>query len=88
MADRSERRGPGRWTPTQKPYGVLWTNDATIVGFEPIPAPESNPQPVLDAIATSAGTPTEVFDQLAEQFGSKVTEGNLNTWAPNPKVKA
>lgn len=81
MPDRTERTGPGRWTNVRAPaVGVLWTNDKTAVEFEPVPTPDNDPQPVLDAIAAATGTPTEVFDALAEDIGMRVTEGELDRW--------
>ncbi|HEY9315803.1 hypothetical protein [Williamsia sp.] len=81
----TERRGPGRWTNVHKPVtGVLWTNES-VVGFEPAPTPDNDPQAVLDAIAATSGTATKVFDILAAQFGMTIAEGELDRWTARQK---
>ncbi|MBE7193758.1 MAG: hypothetical protein INR66_14900 [Gordonia polyisoprenivorans] len=73
-----ERQGPGRWTPTRSPRGVLWTDDETVVGYQPGPLSDGA---AIDAlIEMSTGTPTEVFDDLAARVGTDVLVGDLGTW--------
>lgn len=57
--------------------GVLWT-DGTRVGY--LPAPGSDPALMRDAIAAATGTPDEVFDQLAAEHASAISEGDIDTW--------
>lgn len=84
------REGQGRWCIVMHPCpGVLWTNDTTLIGFEPIKHNDVDPSPVtalIDALNTQPVT--EAFELLATSIGRNTVEGDLATWKPNRNRRA
>lgn len=90
MTYGDNRVGQGRWCVIMTPSeGVLWTDDADSLGFQPIPPVggrevDTAPIDIQIAMAHDAGrSATEAFDAIAAVCGKQIESGDLRNWRKN-----
>ena len=96
MTYQQNRTGQGRWATVLAPHpGILWTNDADSIGFQPIGkvAAENGPDGIIDYdgadlreliddLHAAGKTATDAFNLLAKLHGQNLQAGDLATWKP------